>query len=772
MARKPNKTSVRILATALLTLLLAPAAMAGPTVPLGEVEKLAPKLQPGDTLWVAAGEYRDMTVRIEGKGTQQRPVVVAAKDEAVFIVGESGMKITGEWVTVSGFTFTRGYPGDGTAAVEFRSGSDKVGNNCRLTQCVIDGFNPASRETGSSYVGLYGRGNRVDHCSFLGKLNIGVTLIVWLDQERDRKNFHRIDHNHFGPRPIYGSNGAETIRVGTSVQSMESSNTMIEDNYFERCNGEVEVVSLKSCDNTVRRNTFFECQGVVALRHGRRNVVEENLFIGNGVRNTGGVRIVDEGHKVKNNVFYSLAGGRFFGALAVMNAVPNSLPVRYVQVRDVDIEGNIYTDCREILFGTGADNERTLAPEDIRFKNNVISDPDRTMPFDALCSTAGIIFSGNTANLAPGAPAVKGFAPGKLEQATIQGAQIEIPKGYKLPAAAQLKDCGAGREHIAVPMAVREPRKIVSVAPGQDNLLNALKTACCGDTIELSAAGYFPNSATLKIDRRVVVRAAKGLAQRPVIRYNGSKADNIVTIADGGELQVCGIAFNGTAEPGKAAPNSAISTAAVMIRPYLLTIDDCEFVDFPQGSLVPVKGLKGTFSERVEIKNSLFRDISGDAINYAGEKDDMGVYNVEQLIITNCAFNRILGLAVNLYRGGSDESTGGPLALVSSCTFEDVCNKERGSVLRLIGAQVIEVDDCNFSNSGRGGASVRLDEASFEKVSIQNCNFWNSGRVYSTTGKAVKGEMTSVEPSYVDAARFDYRQKPGTELYDKKIGVK
>ena len=81
------------------------------------------------------------------------------------------------------------------------------------------------------------------------------------------------------------------MRVGTSQQAYSSSNTIIENNLFERCSGEVEVISIKSSDNIIRNNTLLECEGVVALRHGDRNTVNNNLFIGNGRRNTGGMLI-------------------------------------------------------------------------------------------------------------------------------------------------------------------------------------------------------------------------------------------------------------------------------------------------------------------------------------------------------------------------------------------------------------------------------------------------------------------------------------------------
>ena len=141
---------------------------------------------------------------------------------------------------MSGLCFRDGVAPSGSV-IEFRNGRE-VANHCRLTECVVDNYNPARRDMVYSYILLYGRHNRVDHCSLMGKLNLGVTLIVMLNEPRSQQNFHRIDHNWFGPRPVYGSNGAETIRVGTSQQAYSSSNTTIEENLFDRCNGEVEVV--------------------------------------------------------------------------------------------------------------------------------------------------------------------------------------------------------------------------------------------------------------------------------------------------------------------------------------------------------------------------------------------------------------------------------------------------------------------------------------------------------------------------------------------------
>ncbi len=717
---------------------------------------------PGDTILLVPGIYKDINIEIRSFGTNDAPVVImASKPGGVVISGNSSLRLAGEWIEVNGLLFKDGTPPAGGSVIEFRLNGEAA-NNCRITNCVIDSFNPSTRDIQYSYVLLFGRHNRFDHNSLLNKLNIGVTLIVMLDQERDQQNHHSIDHNYFGHKPVFGSNGAETIRVGTATQALKSSNTVIEYNYFDKCDGEVEVVSIKSADNIIRFNTFNECQGVLALRHGDRNIANNNFFDGNNVRNTGGIRVINAGHKIFNNIFYRLKGERFFSALAVMNAVPNSLPNRYCLVKDVDIINNVFVDCDHITFGVGSDQERTLEPSDVRFVSNSIVNSKLKSPFEEKSSTKGFIFKDNKVKLEIGAKLPSGF---------INDKNLSVEELIKNNLSAQRGECGQSWTLPEIKKSARKSR-LFKVNTGQDNILKAMIQACQGDTVELSEEGIYSVSSDIFIDFPITLRASVTLKSKPVIQYNGVKKGNIITIRNGGELNVSGIAFNGMGVPGKMVPSSGISTLAGMILPYSLIIDNCEFFDYPEGSTVPVRGLKNTFSEKIIIKNSLFRAISADAINYAGEREDAGVYNVEELLIENCSFNRILGVAINVYRGGSDESTAGPEVNISNCTFEDVCNKERGSVLRLIGAQILNISNCNFSNSGRAGVAVRLDETTFEKVKIKNCNFWNSGRILTMTNKVTEGEMFNIEPDYVNALEYDYRSRNSNKLYIKNIGVR
>lgn len=527
-----------------------------------------------------------MQLKWMGKGTEKSPISIKALNPGkVKIEGGSTLRIAGEWISVDGLYFTDGYAPKGSV-IEFRNGQE-LANHCRLTNCVIDKFNPSRRDQAYSYILLYGRHNRVDHCSLTGKLNLGVTLIVILNDKRCLENYHLIDHNYFGERPVYGSNGAETMRVGTSQQAYSSSNTIIENNLFERCSGEVEVISIKSSDNIIRNNTLLECEGVVALRHGDRNTVNNNLFIGNGRRNTGGIRVVNAGHRIYDNLLVGLAGTRFFSALGVMDAVPNSLPNRYCQVVDVEMFRNTFVDCTNIEFGTGKDMERTLAPEKVSFTDNIIINKKLAQPYIAVDDVSGIQFKGNKVQLS------KNYsAPGFITE------KVKVPQ---LPDNTVIrKDKGASWFTNQVAQSTTNAHKECNVSPGT-NLSEIVHSLEPGSIIILPK-GTYPIQRSILIDKPLTIRAADP-GNKPLIRFNGDKPDNMVTIADGGELKIENIAFDGVLEPGKALAKAGISTAFDMIQPYTLTVDGCEFQNFGEGGFFAIKGTKATFAKSVTIRN-------------------------------------------------------------------------------------------------------------------------------------------------------------------------
>jgi hypothetical protein len=113
-----------------------------------------------------------------------------------------------------------------------------------------------------------------------------------------------IHHNYFHDFTSPGGNGAETIRFGLSGLSLSNGYGLIEHNLFVRCTGENEMISNKSSANTYRYNTIVDSPGgELTLRHGNDCLVYGNYF-----RNTAGMRIFGDRHKIFSNYFEAATG--------------------------------------------------------------------------------------------------------------------------------------------------------------------------------------------------------------------------------------------------------------------------------------------------------------------------------------------------------------------------------------------------------------------------------------------------------------------------------
>lgn len=771
---------------------------------LDEFNAAVKQVKPGDSIIMANGTWTDVRLLLQGKGTADKPITLKAETPGkVIITGKSMLSLAGEHLLVSGLAFIDGQT-PGRAVINFRRNKDNLANNCRVTNCVIDNYNPPDRFDRDSWVLMYGKNNRFDHNYLVNKKNSGVTLVVMLNDPRNQQNFHRIDHNYFGYRPRLGSNGGETMRVGVSTYSLKSSNTIIEDNYFYRCNGETEVVSIKSSDNIVRRNTFFECEGSLVMRHGDRNTVSENFFIGNHLPETGGIRVINNGHKIYNNYLYGLKGERFRAALAVMNGVPNSLLNRYHKAKDAIIANNTFIDCDNIELGVGSDFERTDVPENILIANNLFVHRQNEQVYQALDDISGITFRDNMVSVPSGNFKGSGFSnidpkllkvgPGlmiatarAIENSSMQSFDFitgditgKKRSGKATAGALQIKHRKhfkpwATAENTGVKWYRRKSEnipfnsgKVIAVAPGKDALVKALQTAGPGDILELTEAAEYELTKTLEIRFPLSIRAKKGLEKRPLLLYTGfDKPFSFIAIEDGGSLQLSGLAFDGNAETGAVAESAIRSSRKPMIEHYSLFVDNCLFYDFQESRHSAFKAFKSTFADTVSFRNCIFTKISGTALSLSSEKEDRGKYNAEYVFLENCLFVNVMGAALNLYRGGNDESTFGPFLTVDHCVFDFVNNKEQGAVLRLIGVQNAIIKNSIFQDSGRGGRSVHFEESRWNHVRVSHCNLYNSGKIDAFYDNVVGEGMLSEKPAFVNPEEMNYSLKPGSSLIGK-----
>jgi poly(beta-D-mannuronate) lyase len=202
-------------------------------------------VQPGGKIILANGVWKNAELLLNAKGTEEAPIRITAEEKGkVFIEGLSNLRISGEYLEISGLVLRNGNTPTGEA-ISFHEKDGIYANHCRLTECVIDNFNNCERFETEIWVALYGKNNRVDHCYLVDKRSQGVAMAVHLVDKACQENNHHIDHNYFGfrqNRDQWGRNDAP----GTSANSLSISGSLVEANYFEHCNGEQEIISTKA----------------------------------------------------------------------------------------------------------------------------------------------------------------------------------------------------------------------------------------------------------------------------------------------------------------------------------------------------------------------------------------------------------------------------------------------------------------------------------------------------------------------------------------------
>ncbi len=668
---------------------------------LNAFKEAVKQAQPGDKIVLANGVWADAELVFTGKGTAEKPITLTVQEKGkVVLEGQSFLKMEGEYLVVEGLVFKNGYTPT-SEVISFRKSKNELCNNCRVTECVIDNYNNPERFESDYWVGIYGKNNRFDHNYLVGKRNVGVTLAVRLDTEASRENHHLIDHNYFGHHPILGSNGGETLRIGTSHHSLTNSNTVVEYNYFDRCNGEHEIISNKSGRNTFRYNTFFESQGTLTMRHGNETLVESNYFFGNGKPNTGGIRIINEKQTVINNYCEGLTGYRFRGALVIMNGVPNSPINRYFPVIDSEASNNSYINCDYVQLCAGSDTERSAVPTNTVVNNNLFYNEKKADLFTVYDDISGISFNGNvlSQNISP--ISKSGFTQAKIEF-TREENGILLPTDKSVKAGITEVKPHATPENTGVswyPRNEEEVRfntgKTIAVAPGTNTLFDAVQNADNGDVLELAEGDYLMTKA-IDLYHPLTVRAKGG---KPTIRF---EKNSLFNIENGGALTLNNLKIDGAECPDYSG-NSVIRTSRYsMNRNYKLLIENCDFTDLDVNhSFNVLRIYKNTFADTVLLRNSTFNNISGSILQLDAETDDIGIYSAENVVIDNCRFTDIGGTVLNLHRGGRDESTFGPMLQLSNSNFQNVGGDKRNKAaasVSLHGVQVAMITGCDFTD--------------------------------------------------------------------------
>lgn len=754
-----------------------------------EISAALQQVQPGDTITMTNGIWTNAEILFKANGTAGDSILLRAETPGrVLLNGTSRLRIAGSYLIVSGLYFKGGSRPSGSV-IEFRENSGNLANHSRLTNTVIVDYNPPNINTDYKWVSLYGVNNRVDHCYFRNKTHSGTTLVVWLS---NTPNYHRIDHNYFAFRPELGFNGGETIRIGTSDWSMYDSYTTVEYNYFEECNGETEIISNKSGHNTFRYNTFYDCDGILTLRHGNFAEVYGNFFFGANNTGAGGVRIIGEDHKVYNNYFQDLYGSGYHSPLVFMNGVPNSPLNRYFQVKRALVMFNTFVNCRNtILVGAGKDSELSLPPLDCMIANNVVYTTNSGQIIDYEDTPVNMQYEGNVMfgsplgiDANPGITAVDPqlvFATDSLWRPDNASPLIDAAVGNYPDVTNDVdgqprdaaKDIGAD-EFSAEPILIRPvfgdntgadwyplSISVKQVAPGTNALSDAVQLALPGDILEL-LPGEFPNDGNIAVSVALTIRAAD-ITDRPVIRNTAASATSraIFEIVDGGKLYLSDLELDGMSGSTTPATHLIRTSDAPMNRNYILKAENCLFRNVNDGSDGSFfYAYPGTFADSIVFNNCLFSDAAGIGISLKDEAIGSSEFNVDWLEFNNCTFWNIAKQAIFVYGGDQVPFTPQPRLRINHVTFDN-CGSDGTGIVYAKDCDAAQIKNSIFSNSPADSAAVIIEGL---VATISYCDTFNVGPVIANRSAGIGNGMVGIDPQYFDRANGNFMLPNGTPL--------
>lgn len=249
-------------------------------------QKLA-AASPGDVIVLKKGAYTSTEpLVVTCAGTAEAPITIRAESVGnVEITGTHGFEITkpAAYVVVEGFEFTHA-----AETCRILAGSNHVRFTRNVFHCSGKG----------AEIDVAGDDAEVDHNEFRDKKTVGNMIsVTGVGSQVARRTW--IHHNYFHDYANAHANGAETLRFGRSFYSMSRADGMVEYNLFVRCVGENELITSKACAITYRYNTFLDSPGAqLTLRHGNDCVVYGNIL-----RNTDGLRIFGDRHRIYSNYF-------------------------------------------------------------------------------------------------------------------------------------------------------------------------------------------------------------------------------------------------------------------------------------------------------------------------------------------------------------------------------------------------------------------------------------------------------------------------------------
>ncbi|RPD39360.1 chondroitinase-B domain-containing protein [Chitinophaga barathri] len=339
-----------------------------------EFTAVLPKLKAGDRVKIANGTYTPWSVTISTAATEEQPLTIEAETPGKVIfsgdVSQTVFRLTGSNIILRGITFKD----CNLVKVEKRSGvlvELSGSTRCRLTGCTFSKVTAKTQFMPAVIISGMGEFNSVVHCTFSNNVdNMDVTVKV---TKESTPSYTMIAHNLFSDKkPVSwkNGNGGECVQIGQDpiLLGNISGSSIVWDNRFIRCNGEPEVISNKSSDNSYIKNYLEDCEGEIVMRGGHDCRVDSNIIKGGN----SGIRVNGTGHTITHNRISNVKTG-----IRLMYGMAKSKTETgfYIAASDCVIKFNhIENTTNGIFIGDSKNVDWTGKFDTIRYPSRVMQD--------------------------------------------------------------------------------------------------------------------------------------------------------------------------------------------------------------------------------------------------------------------------------------------------------------------------------------------------------------------------------------------------------------
>jgi poly(beta-D-mannuronate) lyase len=132
-------------------------------------------------------------------------------------------------------------------------------------------------------------------------------------------------------------------------------------------------------------------------------------------------------------------------------------------------------------------------------------------------------------------------------------------------------------------------------------------------------------------------------------------------------------------------------------------------------------------ADSLVINNNSFINNSCNFFSMNEEREDKGYYNAEKIFIGHNYFSSQTGTLLNIYRGGSDESTLGPDLTFSHNKLSNCSSID--PLITLTGIQVTNLFSNNFSNCNPSLPLILYKDLVRARHNFERNTLTNSGKI-------------------------------------------